>query len=61
MVMWQMSDRAIPRGYRMMRGFGEHTFRVVNAEGRATLERKPLAFPSSRSYCYFLQYPKAHR
>ena len=32
-----MSDRAIPRSYRMMQGFGVHTFRFVNAEGRATL------------------------
>ncbi|MDI1310347.1 MAG: catalase [Methylotenera sp.] len=30
MVMWQMSDRAIPRSYRMMQGFGVHTFRLVN-------------------------------
>jgi catalase len=37
MVMWQMSDRAIPRSYRMMQGFGVHTFRFVNDEGRATL------------------------
>ncbi len=37
MLMWQMSDRAIPRSYRMMQGFGVHTFRFVNAEGRATL------------------------
>ena len=37
MVMWQMSDRAIPRSYRMMQGFGVHTFRFVNAEGQATL------------------------
>jgi catalase len=28
-----MSDRAIPRSYRMMQGFGVHTFRLVNAEG----------------------------
>ena len=33
MLMWQMSDRAIPRSYRMMQGFGVHTFRMVNAEG----------------------------
>ncbi|SEJ49963.1 catalase [Dyadobacter sp. SG02] len=33
MVMWLMSDRAIPRSYRMMEGFGVHTFRLVNAEG----------------------------
>ncbi|MET8981461.1 catalase [Streptomyces sp. NPDC004539] len=34
-VMWLMSDRAIPRSYRMMQGFGVHTFRFVDAEGRA--------------------------
>src|SRR5436190_21492404 len=34
MIMWLMSDRAIPRSYRMMEGFGVHTFRLVNAEGR---------------------------
>ncbi len=33
MLLWQMSDRAIPRSYRMMQGFGVHTFRLVNAEG----------------------------
>ncbi|MDY7231667.1 catalase [Hyalangium rubrum] len=33
MVMWTMSDRALPRSYRMMEGFGVHTFRFVNAEG----------------------------
>jgi catalase len=33
MLMWVMSDRAIPRSYRMMQGFGVHTFRFVNAEG----------------------------
>lgn len=35
MVMWVMSDRAIPRSLRMMEGFGVHTFRLVNAKGRA--------------------------
>ena len=35
MVMWHMSDRAIPRSFRMMEGFGVHTFRLVNAEGKA--------------------------
>jgi catalase len=35
MVMWVMSDRGIPRSYRMMEGFGVHTFRLVNAEGRS--------------------------
>jgi catalase len=36
MVMWVMSDRALPRSYRMMQGFGVHTFRLVNAERRST-------------------------
>ncbi len=36
MIMWIMSDRAIPRSYRMMEGFGVHTFRLVNAEGQST-------------------------
>jgi len=35
MLLWQMSDRAIPRSYRMMQGFGVHTFRLVNAQGRS--------------------------
>ena len=30
MIMWLMSDRAIPRSYRMMEGFGVHTFRLIN-------------------------------
>ncbi len=33
MLMWTMSDRAIPRSYRMMQGFGVHTFRLVNEAG----------------------------
>jgi catalase len=33
MIMWLMSDRAIPRSYRMMEGFGVHTFRLVNDAG----------------------------
>lgn len=37
MLMWAMSDRALPRSYRMMEGFGVHTFRLVNAQGEATL------------------------
>jgi len=35
-VMWLMSDRALPRSYAMMQGFGVHTFRLINAEGRST-------------------------
>lgn len=37
MLMWAMSDRAIPRSLRMMQGFGVHTFRLVSAAGKATL------------------------
>jgi len=33
MIMWVMSDRAIPRSYRMMEGFGVHTFRFINDKG----------------------------
>ena len=33
MIMWAMSDRAIPRSLRMMEGFGVNTFRLVNAAG----------------------------
>ena len=45
MLMWAMSDRAIPRSYRMMEGFHVHTFRLVNAEGATTLVKfhwKPM-------------------
>lgn len=35
MLMWIMSDRAIPRSYRMMQGFGVHSFRLVNANGES--------------------------
>ncbi|MDO9405568.1 MAG: catalase [Polaromonas sp.] len=33
MLMWVMSDRAIPRSYATMQGFGVHSFRMVNEEG----------------------------
>ncbi|MER9856751.1 MULTISPECIES: catalase [unclassified Mesorhizobium] len=36
MVMWIMSDRAIPRSFRFMQGFGVHTFRLVNAKDEST-------------------------
>jgi catalase len=36
MVMWIMSDRTIPRSFRFMEGFGVHTFRLINAEGKST-------------------------
>lgn len=35
-VFWAMSDRGIPRSYRMMEGFGVHTFRFVDAAGVGT-------------------------
>jgi catalase len=45
MLLWVMSDRAIPRSYRMMQGFGVHTFRLVNSDGKSTFCKfhwKPL-------------------
>jgi catalase len=36
MIMWIMSDRAIPRSFRFMEGFGVHTFRFVNAKDEST-------------------------
>ena len=36
MLLWVMSDRAIPRSFRFMEGFGVHTFRFVNARGKST-------------------------
>ncbi|MFC3444040.1 catalase [Sphingobium rhizovicinum] len=34
MIMWTMSDRAIPRSFRFMEGFGVHSFRLINADGK---------------------------
>jgi catalase len=45
MIMWVMSDRAIPRSLRMMEGFGIHTFRMVTAKGKSRFVKfhwKPL-------------------
>lgn len=45
MVMWAMSDRAIPRSFRFMEGFGVHTFKLVNAKNEAQFVKfhwKPL-------------------
>jgi catalase len=45
MIFWLMSDRAIPRSLRMMEGFGVHTFRLVNAQGKSRFVKfhwKPL-------------------
>ena len=36
MIMWVMSDRALPRSFRFMEGFGVHTFRLVNARNEST-------------------------
>jgi catalase len=36
MVIWAMSDRAIPKSLRSMQGFGVHTFRLINAEGQSS-------------------------
>jgi catalase len=35
MLMWVMSDRALPRSFRTMQGFGVHTFRLVNSKGQS--------------------------
>ena len=46
MLMWVMSDRAIPRSFRTMEGFGVHSFRLVNAAGESSLVKfhwKPTA------------------
>ena len=45
-VLWNMSDRGIPRSYRTMEGFGVHTYRVVDAAGKTSLVKfhwKPAA------------------
>ncbi|HXG84120.1 MAG TPA: catalase [Pyrinomonadaceae bacterium] len=44
-IMWVLSDRGIPRSFRMMEGFGVHTFRFVNDEGKGCFVKfhwKPL-------------------
>ena len=45
MLMWVMSDRSLPRSYRMMEGFGVHTFRFINKSGVSNFVKfhwKPL-------------------
>jgi catalase len=45
-VMWNMSDRGIPRSFRTMEGFGVHTFRLVNSRDETSLVKfhwKPVA------------------
>lgn len=49
-VIWAMSDRGLPRSFRTMEGFGIHTFRLINAEGKVTFVRfhwKPVAGTAS--------------
>ena len=46
MIMWAMSDRALPRSLRMMQGFGVHTFRLLNEQGKSTFVKfhwRPIA------------------
>lgn len=46
MIMWHLSDRAIPRSFANMQGFGVHTFRLVDAKGKSRFVKfhwKPLA------------------
>jgi catalase len=46
MIMWLLSDRTLPRNFRSMQGFGVHTFRWVNAEGKSRFVKyhwKPIA------------------
>jgi catalase len=35
MIMWVMSDRALPRSFRFMEGFGVHTYRLINGQGKS--------------------------
>lgn len=45
MIMWAMSDRALPRSFRMMEGFGVHTFRFINSKNESCFVKfhwKPL-------------------
>jgi catalase len=39
MIMWVLSDRALPRSYRMMDGFGVHTFRLVNTKDESVFAK----------------------
>ncbi|MBM3548676.1 MAG: catalase [Alphaproteobacteria bacterium] len=53
MLMWVMSDRAIPRSYRMMQGFGVHSFRFVNEAGKSRFVKfhwNPIAGTHSLSW-----------
>ena len=54
MIMWAMSDRTIPRSLRMMEGFGVHTFRLLNDDGRSRPSSSSTGGPSSalQSTCW---------
>ena len=43
MIMWAMSDRTIARSFRMMEGFGVHTFRLIDRGGEIDVREVPLA------------------
>ncbi len=46
MLLWVMSDRALPRSFAMMEGFGVHTFRLIDARGQSTFVKyhwRPVA------------------
>src|SRR6476646_10386152 len=50
MLMWAMSARAIPRSYRMIEGFGVHTFRFIDGKGKSTFVKfhwRPVAGAAS--------------
>ena len=49
MIMWVMSDRAIPRSLRMMEGFGVHTFRFINEQRQSALCEVSLEAPARHS------------
>src|SRR3954454_13009924 len=48
-TIWNMSDRGIPRSYRMMEGFGVHTFRLLNDAGETVLAKFPLEAQAGRA------------
>ncbi len=58
MLMWAMSDRAIPRSYRTMQGFGVHTFRLVNAAGESHFVK--FHWKPSAGTHFHLRIPQVH-
>ncbi len=57
-LMWLMSDRALPRSWRMMEGFGVHSFRLVNAHGASHLVKLQWR---PRLGCHGLAWDEARR